>query len=112
MAISTEDFLAFCNKLGIDKATLASAAQPERAPLGAPDPRYRLDLAVFDEKVRLRLYEDGNELVYAYAKRQGEGMYNLVQAISYAAHMLMKITEQRELARMPATRDRYAEEDL
>lgn len=66
---------------------------------------YYLDLKVYPEydgtdfgKVRVRLYKNGEEQYYAYARIGGEGEYGLVQAISYALHMIMKMSEQKQIA--------------
>lgn len=65
---------------------------------------YYLDLKVYptydgtdNGKVRVRLYRNGEEQYYAYARIGGEGEYPIVQAISYALHMIMKMSEQKQI---------------
>ena len=48
--------------------------------------------------MRVRLYKNGEEQYYAYARIGGEGEYPLVQAISYALHMIVKMSEQKQIA--------------
>lgn len=69
--------------------------------------RYTLDLTVIDGvtpgdpgKILLRLYRDGDESIYAYARLRGAGdECDVTQAISYAARQMMKIAEQRRMER-------------
>lgn len=94
--ISKADFDEFLEYLGAKRAAEAMQAR-------SPD-EFRIDLTVFDNcadtllgKVRLRLYKGDRELFYAYAKITSEGDFGVIQAISYAAHMLYKLAEQRRL---------------
>ena len=59
---------------------------------------YHMDLQVFDTKLKLGLWFDEEEIVSCYSKIRGGSEFDLVQAISYAAHMLYKFAEQRDLS--------------
>ena len=58
---------------------------------------YTLGLDVSPERVILRMYFQGTEICKAAAKVKGTRELDLMQAISYAAHMMYKFTEQKEL---------------
>ena len=95
--ISKADFDEFLEYLGAKRAAETNARQPRAD-------EFRIDLTVFDNcadtllgKVRLRLHKGDRELFYAYAKITSEGDFGVIQAISYAAHMLYKLAEQRRL---------------
>ena len=94
--ISKADFDEFLEYLGAKRAAETMKARSAD--------EFRIDLTVFDNcadtllgKVRLRLYKGDRELFYAYAKITSEGDFGVIQAISYAAHMLYKLAEQRRL---------------
>ena len=58
---------------------------------------YSLSLQVHPDKVFLALYFNEQEMYHAYSKIKGTEEHDLVQAISYAAHMLYKMSEQEYL---------------
>lgn len=58
---------------------------------------YTLGLDVSPERVILRLYFQGTEICKAASKVKGTRELDLIQAISYAAHMMYKFTEQEVL---------------
>lgn len=69
----------------------------QRAAAPMPSIGYALDLRVYPAFVSLALYEDSKMLKFAKAKiKNGEkaSQLDIVQAISYAAHMLYKFMEQ------------------
>lgn len=79
----------------------SNQAVPIPAPVPVPSPMpsigYALDLRVYPAFVSLALYEDSKMLKFAKAKiKNGEkaSQLDVVQAISYAAHMLYKFMEQ------------------
>lgn len=49
------------------------------------------------KKVVLHMYFQGTEICKAYSKVKGTRELDLMQAISYAAHMMYKFAEQKEL---------------
>lgn len=57
----------------------------------------RWGLDVSPEKVVLHMYFQGTEICKAYSKVKGTRELDLMQAISYAAHMMYKFAEQKEL---------------
>lgn len=67
----------------------------------SPDPdnsqRLSLSLNVMSDRVRIGLLENGVETDYAFSKIRGEREVDLIQAISYATHILYKNAEQRDL---------------
>ena len=58
---------------------------------------YTLGLDVSPKSVVLHMYFQGTEICKAAAKVKGTRELDLMQAISYAAHMMYKFTEQKEL---------------
>ena len=58
---------------------------------------YTLGLDVSPERVVLHMYFQGTEICKAASKVKGTRELDLMQAISYAAHMMYKFTEQKEL---------------
>lgn len=73
------------------------AAQPPE-PKEAQQGGYALRLHVMDKRVFLQLERDGVKVAGAYSKRKNDSDLALVQAISYAAHMIYKLCEQQALA--------------
>ena len=58
---------------------------------------YTLGLDVSPERVVLHMYFQGTEICKAAAKIKGTRELDLMQAISYATHMMYKFAEQKEL---------------
>ena len=58
---------------------------------------YALRLQATDKQVFLLLEHDGEKVGSAYSKRKDNSELALVQAISYAAHMIYKFCEQKTL---------------
>lgn len=58
---------------------------------------YTIGLDVYPERVVMRMYFQGTEICKAASKVKGTRELDLMQAISYAAHMMYKFTEQKEL---------------
>ena len=58
---------------------------------------YTLGLDVSPERVVLHMYFQGTEIYKSAAKVKGTRELDLLQAISYAAHMMYKFAEQKEL---------------
>ena len=64
----------------------------------AKETGYALTLVVKPDRVRIGLNFDGNEVDYAFAKVLEDSEVGLIKSISYAAHILHKNAEQRDLA--------------
>lgn len=58
---------------------------------------YSVNLDVNPDKVRLQILFDGEVVGSAYSKIKGDTETDLMQAISYAAHMIYKFSEQKRL---------------
>ena len=58
---------------------------------------YRLDLVVKPDRVKVSLYFGEEEIQAAWADVRGDTDLDLLKAISYAAHMMYKFTEQKKL---------------
>lgn len=82
--------------LPFDTFIKKDAQKAERAPAASGLP-YALSLEVHSDKVFVALQFNGHELYHAYAKIRGDTEHDLVQSISYAAHMLYKMSEQEYL---------------
>ena len=81
--------------LGVEDGAFQKKAAPQEVNRGGE--LYTLGLDVSPERVILRLYFQGTEICKAASKVKGTRELDLMQAISYAAHMMYKFTEQKEL---------------
>ena len=95
MADYTYDLLI--RELGVENGAFQKKedVQPTKVNNGAG--LYTLGLDVSPEIVVLHMYFQGTEICKAAAKIKGTRELDLMQAISYAAHMMYKFTEQKEL---------------
>lgn len=93
MAEYTYDLLI--QVLGVEDGAFQKKAAPQEVNRGGE--LYTLGLDVSPERVILRLYFQGTEICKAASKVKGTRELDLMQAISYAAHMMYKFTEQKEL---------------
>lgn len=66
-------------------------------PNSGDNDNWGLTLKVMSDRVRIGLTDNGREIDYAFSKIRGEREVDLFQAISYAAHILYKNAEQRDL---------------
>lgn len=67
-------------------------------PVAKPDAiGYATSINVYPNKVRFAVIFNGVEIFHAYSKVKGHKEVDLVQAISYAAHMCYKQAEQNDL---------------
>lgn len=76
------------------------AREPEKPKAAAPQvgqTGYALRLQATERQVFLLLEHDGEKVGSAYSKRKDNSELALVQAISYAAHMIYKFCEQQML---------------
>ena len=76
------------------------AREPEKPKAAAPQAGqtgYALRLQATDKQVFLLLEHDGEKVGSAYSKRKDNSELALVQAISYAAHMIYKFCELKTL---------------
>lgn len=71
--------------------------KPKAAAPQAGQTGYALRLQATDKQVFLLLEHDGEKIGSAYSKRKDNSELALVQAISYAAHMIYKFCEQQML---------------
>lgn len=58
---------------------------------------FKMNLDVKPDKVYLEVLFDGQVIGSAYSKIKGQTEVDLMQAISYAAHMIYKFAEQKRL---------------
>lgn len=58
---------------------------------------YSLDMQVFPDKLRLAILFDNQEIKHCFVHIRGESELDLMQAISYAAHMLYKYAQSDNL---------------
>lgn len=78
------------------------APEKKKEPEKKPDAEYSLtgfslSLLVKPDRVRVGISHNGEELYGAWSFVKGDAEKNLIQAISYAAHMCYKKAEQKEL---------------
>lgn len=88
----------FCRLYGVEPKSLLKEdpAKDLKAPEGNSGP-YSLGLEIKPDRVWVSLRYQGEELYRAYSKIRGKTELDLVQAISYAAHMAYKLAEQKKL---------------
>ncbi len=70
---------------------------PKALPAQTEQKGYALRLQATDKQVFLLLEHDGEKVGSAYSKRKDNSELALVQAVSYAAHMIYKFCEQKTL---------------
>lgn len=87
-----------CRELGVAEDTFIRKEMPksQEAPPEA-DELYSLRLRVSPSRVILRMYFQDTEIYSAVSKVKGTRELDLLQAVSYAAHMMYKFAEQKEL---------------
>lgn len=97
-AISTTALQLIGVKYGITEMDIApeKKKEPEQKP-EAPSTGFSLSLLVKPDRARFGISHNGEELYGAWSFVKGNTEKNLLQAISYAAHMCYKKAEQREL---------------
>lgn len=82
-----------CRMYGLPKDTFVKKGPTLKK--DEPTGEYSMSLDVRPDKVKVGIYYK-NELLYsAYAATKGNSEVNLIQAISYAAHMCYKMAEQK-----------------
>lgn len=98
--ISASAYPLLVSVAGVDPdAFLARETPPKTEAQHAPQPggRYSLTLQTKPDRIRLALCDSGKEISYAWSKLRGSSELDLTQAISYAAHLIYKFSEQRTL---------------
>ena len=95
MADYTYDLLI--RELGAENGAFQKKEKAEPQEVHRGGELYTLGLDVSPERVVLHMYFQGTEICKAAAKVKGTCELDLMQAISYAAHMMYKFTEQKEL---------------
>ena len=99
-SISASAYPLLVEVAGVDPdAFLARETPPKTEAQHAPQPggRYSLTLQTKPDRIRLALCDGGKEISYAWSKLRGSSELDLAQAISYAAHMIYKFSEQRTI---------------
>ena len=84
----------FCNLVGISADDLEKDSSSKSFCGYQP---HGITLDVRKDKLRMALMFDGQELYSAWSRIKGDTELDLMQAISYAAHLMYKLAEQREL---------------
>lgn len=86
----------FCDLVGVsvDDLTKAPPSPPVSRPACQP---YGITLDVRKEKLRMALTFGDRELYAAWSRIKGYTELDLLQAVSYAAHLMYKLAEQQTL---------------
>lgn len=88
-------------KYDVDPKRLMKKPEPPKAqpkPVAKSDAiGYATSVNVYPNKVRFAITFNGVEIFHAYSKVKGNKEVDLIQAISYAAHMCYKLAEQGTL---------------
>lgn len=94
---SDTGYAALCNGFGVPYGTFK---EKEAEPVNAAEPEvgFTLSLQVKPDRVRVGVNFNGAEIYNGYSRVNGDTELDLMQAISYAAHMIYKFAEQRVLA--------------
>lgn len=86
----------FCNLVGVsvDDLTKAPHSHTVTRPVCQP---YGIALDVRKDKLRMALTFGDQELYAAWSRIKGDTELDLLQAVSYAAHLMYKLAEQNQL---------------
>ena len=95
MADYTYDLLI--RELGAENGAFQKKEKAAPQEVNSGGELYTLGLDVSPKRVVLHMYFQGTEICKAASKVKGTRELDLMQAISYAAHMMYKFTEQKEL---------------
>ena len=95
MADYTYDLLI--RELGAENGAFQKKEKPAPQEVNRGGELYTLGLDVSPERVVLHMYFQGTEICKAASKVKGTRELDLMQAISYAAQMMYKFTQQKEL---------------
>lgn len=82
--------------LEIPVARLLEQEQGKRSPQQAAK-KYRADMEVTSDRLRMVLSFGDQELYSTYSRIKGDTELDLMQAVSYAAHLMYKLAEQEAL---------------
>nr|DAU35991.1 MAG TPA: SOS-response transcriptional repressor [Caudoviricetes sp.] len=100
-SISASAYPLLVEVAGVDPAAFLARETPPKteAQHAPPQPggRYSLTLQTKPDRIRLALCDGAKEISYAWSKLRGSSELDLAQAISYAAHLIYKFSEQRTL---------------
>lgn len=90
-------FKMFCNILGVHPFDIIpSKLEPaEQAETAAK--KYHMEMDASPSKLHMELFFGSDSVCSAYSKIKGDSLLDLMQAISYAAHLMYKFAEQEEL---------------
>lgn len=83
--------------LGVEKGAFIQKEKMKPQDIHRGGDLYTLGLDVTPDVVVLHMYFQGTEICRAASKVKGRREVDLMQAVSYAAHMMYKFTEQKEL---------------
>lgn len=96
--ISEPFFQLLILKYGISPERLKfKEPAPKAVSTVQPEKGYATSVVVYPDKVRFAVAFDGDEIYHTYSRIKGKKEVDLIQAISYAAHMCYKQAEQKEL---------------
>lgn len=88
--------LAQALDMPIKRLTEVQEPKTSRAPEQAAQ-RYHAEMQVWPDRLRMVLFFGDQELHSVYSKIKGDTELDLMQAISYAAHLMYKLAEQEAL---------------
>lgn len=71
--------------------------QPDEAPVPKAADNYAVSMAMAPGRIRFSITSDGNEIYYANAFIKGDTELDVMQAISYAAHLCYKFAQRDNL---------------
>ena len=96
--LPARQFELFRTLYGVKPETFAPSEKTVDLSVSGKEGVYSLSLDVKPDKVRVGINFQGVEIFGAYAGVKGDSETNLIQAISYAAHMCYKMAEQKSFA--------------
>ena len=97
-AVSERKFELLCRVLNAPAEKFMRQASKTESRFDEQGP-YSVGLVVRPDKVRLTIRHEGQDILSAWSYIKGPYEADLVQAISYAAHMCYKLAEQNKLAK-------------
>ena len=83
--------------LGVERDFFKKKESPKQQEAHRGGDLYTLGLEVSPDVVVLKMYFQWTEICRAASRVKGTRELDLMQAVSYAAHMMYKFTEQKEL---------------
>lgn len=97
-------FAHMCSTFGVAEADMRAQDAVKQVTVEIPkhpsvhNEPYSVELTVKPDRVRVAIRHNGSEIYNAWSRIKSNSEVDLIQAISYAAHMCYKMAEQKSLS--------------